>query len=76
MFQKKLDNLEQAMSEAGVEVLERGLPYVELLKIFSEIVDICFGTQLKRDPADCIDTFKSKYLSLGISVTPKVIFTR
>ena len=61
------------MSEAGVEVLERGLPYVELLKMFSEIVDICFGTQLKGDPTYSIVAFKSQYLSLGMSVTPKVI---
>ena len=73
MFLKKLDNLEQAMSEAGVEVLERGLPYVQLLRMFSEIVGICFGTQLKGDPTDSIVAFQSQYLSLGISVTPKVI---
>ena len=71
-FLKKLDHLELALKDAGYDVLQRGLPFVDLLRAFSEVVDVCFSTQLKGDPLVSILDFKRRYLDLGISVTPKV----
>ena len=69
---KNLDHLQQALEDAGDEVFQRGLPYVDVLRAFCEVVNICFGTQLKGDPKRSILDFKRKYLDLNISVTPKV----
>ena len=72
MFLKKLDSLEEAFQDAGEDTLERGLPYLETLSSFSKVVEACFGNELRGNPGPLIMDFKSKYLSLGITVTPKV----
>ena len=72
MFLRKLDRLKDTLEMAGTDVLHRGLPFLEVLQCFNQIVEACFGTEMKGDPTAFIEDFKSKYLSLGISVTPKV----
>ena len=70
MFIKSTEKLCTAYMEAGL--LEKALPYIECLEAFSEVVDSCFGMQLKNNYEDSINKFKSLYLELPISVTPKV----
>ena len=72
MFLKKLSKLEQAMKEKGKDVFEKGLPFIETLQAFSNIVDSCFSNELRADYESEILAFKSSYLKLDISVTPKV----
>ena len=72
MFLRKLDQLKDTLKMAGTDVLHRGLPFLEVLQCFNQIVEVCFGTEMKGDHTAFIDDFKSEYLSLGISVTPKV----
>lgn len=48
------------------------LKYVETLQDFQRVVNECFGTQLNPSYRESIKKFKSSYLALGISVTPKV----
>ena len=70
MFIKSTEKLCAAYMEAGL--LEKALPYIYCLEAFSEVVDSCFGMQLKNNYEDSINKFKSLYLELPISVTPKV----
>lgn len=50
----------------------RCLKYVDTLKKFNDVVESCFGIKLKTDYLEKISIFKKSYLSLQISVTPKV----
>ena len=70
MFLKSAEKLRAAYMEAGL--LEKALPYIECLEALSEVVDSCFGMELKNDYEETIARFKSLYLELPISVTPKV----
>lgn len=48
------------------------LLFVDALQNFNNVVDDCFGNQLKKDFETPIEKFKNSYLLLNISVTPKV----
>lgn len=51
---------------------EAGKRYIETFKIFNDVVEGCFGPSLQKGFKDKICEFKSKYMRLQISVTPKV----
>ena len=69
-FLSKLSELEAAFEKEGVS--DQGLPYISVLKSFSQVVDTCFGVTLLPEYQTHIKDFKENYLSLGLSVTPKV----
>ena len=48
------------------------LKYVEVFQKFKNVVDDCFSNTLKPTFKTSIKEFRTSYLSLGISVTPKV----
>ena len=48
------------------------LKYVSVFESFKDVVDDCFSNELKPTYAESIMKFKSEYLTLNISVTPKV----
>lgn len=61
----------------NVDILQHIAPldmqkYVHVLRCLHKIVVACFGMELDPDFEDCIKDFKEVYLTLGISVTPKV----
>ena len=67
-----MDILQSVLEQHSEEVLLNGLPYVHAFRAFSAVVDTCFGVALKDGYKENIQEFKRLYLSLGISVTPKV----
>ena len=71
-FLKKADQLELVLREHGEDVLQKGLPFVQAIRAFSEVVGSCFGGSLTDDYQDKIKEFRGVYMNLGISVTPKV----
>ena len=54
------------------EAILNGLPYIHAMRAFSKVVESCFGMNLKDSYEDDIKEFKRLYLSLGVTVTPKV----
>ena len=68
----KIDSLQAALGEAGADILVSAIPYLEALRAFSLVVETSFGTKLVDGYANHIADFKTKYLDLNISVTPKV----
>ena len=60
------------MMESG-DVIIRGLPYIEAFRAFDTVVKTCFGVELQPGYEVAIDTFRSSYISLNLTVTPKVI---
>ena len=54
------------------DVVLRGLPYVDTFRAFDRVVTMCFGVNLIPGYEAAIQRFKSSYLNLEISVTPKV----
>ena len=52
--------------------MDQGQPYINVLEPFSQVVDTCFGVSLLPEYQTHIEDFKANYLSLGLSVTPKV----
>ena len=71
-FLKKLNKLEVALEEEGVEVATKGHPFIKTFKALDEVVNSCFGMELRPGYQGKIEEFKACYLDLGISVTPKV----
>ena len=59
------------MLECG-DVVINGLPYIQTFRAFDSVVKLCFGVTLQPGYEAAIETFKSTYLDLNISVTPKV----
>ena len=53
--------------------LLNGLPFIHALRGFSKVVESCFSNHLLDRYETDIAEFKRLYLSLGVSVTPKVI---
>ena len=49
------------------------LPYIHTFRAFDRVVSSCFGVGLKDGYQENIKEFKRLYMSLGITVTPKVI---
>lgn len=48
------------------------MKYVHCLEKFYNVVKSCFSIELKSDYSQNIKAFKTSYLDLGITVTPKV----
>ena len=71
---KKLDLLQEALARKGTDVLDKGLPYVNVLRAFSSVLETCFGNELIPGYETHIAQFKEVYLSSGMTVTPKVFF--
>ena len=72
-FLKKIDSLQQDLEQQPDNAaLINGLPFISAFRAFSRVVDSCFGVCLKSGYAERIKEFKEEYLSLKISVTPKV----
>ena len=59
------------MSQAGEAVVNR-LPYIQAFRSFDQVVSKCFGVSLKEGYKEAIEDFKTAYMNLGITVTPKV----
>ena len=59
------------MSQAG-EAVVNGLPYIQAFRSFDQVVSKCFGVSLKEGYKEAIEDFKTAYMNLGITVTPKV----
>ena len=70
---KKVDLLQLELGLHSDDALLNGLPFIHTLRSFSKVVDSCFGMGLKETYMSDIAEFKRLYLSLGISVTPKVL---
>ena len=71
-FLKKIDILQQTLEQESDDVILNGLPFIQAFRTFSGVVDSCFGVELKSGFGVKIQEFKNCYLSLGITVTPKV----
>ena len=71
-FLKKAENLEVMLVEVGGDPMDIGLKYTRAIKFFDKVVSLCFGNTLKPGHEEAISDFKSSYLDLGITVTPKV----
>ena len=74
-FLKKVDLLQLELGLHSDDALLNGLPFIHTLRSFSKVVDSCFGMDLKETFMTDIAEFKRLYLSLGITVTPKVLKT-
>ena len=70
---KKVDILQQELELHSEVALLNGLPYVQTMRAFSKVVSSCFGMSLEESYKDDIAEFKRLYLSLKVSITPKVI---
>ena len=67
-----MDIFQHIVEKESDLVLKNALPYIKAFRAFDEVVGSCFGVSLKGDYLEKIKVFKTMYLSLGISVTPKV----
>ena len=54
------------------DVVLNGLPFIHAFRAFDSVVAKCFGVTLQPGYEAAIKAFKSSYLNLGITVTPKV----
>ena len=72
---KKTGKLEEAFFIAGGSVVVKGLPFIASLRSFNLVMDQCFQVELKEGYKESIRMFEKKYRELGITVTPKVIFS-
>ena len=71
-FLKKVDLLERELRMEPVDVLMKGLQFVQAFRAFLKVVNSCFGMSLREGFEEDIIEFKRIYLALDISVTPKV----
>ena len=71
-FLRKLDQLESHFEEEDIDTQMKGLQFVEVLRSFSKVVSSCFGGYLSEEYLNNIIQFRTLYMQLGISVTPKV----
>ena len=73
-FLRKVDLLQRELEELPDCSVVKGLPFIQTFRSFSRVVESCFGGTLSDCFVDEILEFRRNYLSLGISVTPKVMF--
>ena len=62
----------ELMSDSG-EAIVNGLPYIQAFRAFDEVVSKCFGVTVNEGYKEAIDQFRTAYMALGITVTPKVL---
>ena len=72
VFETMVDKLERELMLESGDVVINGLPYIQTFRAFDSVVKLCFGVTLQPGYEAAIETFKSTYLDLNISVTPKV----
>lgn len=65
---KLLNNVDNLRSICPLDCLK----FVKMLENFNAVVKACFTSELKSNYKECIFTFKSSYIDLGIPITPKV----
>ena len=71
---KNVDKLEREVMKLDMETAIPALPFVHTLRKFDKVVSSCFAQILDPAYENHIEAFSTQYRSLGISVTPKVIF--
>ena len=71
---KNVDKLEREVMKLDMEYAIPALPFVHTLRKFDKVVSSCFAQILDPAYENHIEAFSTQYRSLGISVTPKVIF--
>ena len=69
---RKLDILQLELEKESEVALLNGLPYIHTMRAFSKVVQGCFGMDLVDSFGEDIREFRRLYLSLGVTVTPKV----
>ena len=75
---KCLDSLEFELQQCAGDAYLRGLPFIQALRDFSQVVHMCFGQLLVEGWQQAIAKFTTSYSSLvsksgkPISITPKV----
>ena len=67
-----IGKLEVGLMAESKDVIVNGLPYIHAYRAFKQVVSRFFAVTLKEEYTAAIDVFKTAYLSLGITVTPKV----
>ena len=67
-----MEELQLTLSESGEDFLLKEMPFIEVFRAFSLVVESSFGSTLGEGVIDHIQNFKNSYEALGISVTPKV----
>ena len=67
-----IGKLEVELMAESEDAIVNGLPYIHAFRAFEQVVSRCFAVTLKEEYAAAIDVFKTAYLELGITVTPKV----
>ena len=72
---KKVDILQNELQLHSEEALQKGIPYILTMRAFSDVVSACFGMSLVVSYKEYIAEFKRLYMSLDITVTPKVIIS-
>ena len=53
-------------------VIVNGLPFIQAFRAFEQVVTSCFAVTLKEGYLQAIVAFREAYMSLGITITPKV----
>ena len=71
VFLKKIDYLQRALEKEGGLAYLKGLPFVECLRSFSQLVHNCFGVKLNGNFETSLRQFKEKYMALEITIIPK-----
>lgn len=69
---KLLQNLDILQRMAEKACAYQAFGFIETLRHFKEVVTSCFGTTLQENYKETIQKFKTSFLFLPISVTPKV----
>ena len=58
--------------QENIEISNRALKFVQTLRSFYEVVKSCFGQEVQPSFKADIKKFTDDYISLDISITPKV----
>ncbi len=69
---KLLQNIDILQRLAEKACAYQALGFIETLRNFRDVVNACFGSALQRDFKEKIEKFRTSYLFLPITVTPKV----
>ena len=72
---KKIGNLEVMLAEVGGNSMDLGMKYTRAITKFENVVTLCFGTSPQPGYEEAIQDFKEAYMDLGITVTPKLLFS-